>query len=263
MGLSALISGSVELSRPVIVAHRGASLVHPENTLVAFEAAIAAGADMVELDVRLTSDGVAIVSHDGWVGSAADGPLVHQLTLAELEARAEPPGSIPTLAEVLELVAGGVGIDIEVKNLPDEPSFDSPDESVATEVVRQLEALSGAARREMLVSSFNWLAIERVRALLPDVATGFLTWPSIDPRAAVAYAREHGHTFVLPQVYALMEGGRPAVDAAHAAGLRVGTWAVDDPAGMEQLLGWGVDAIITNDPATAVGVLKRFLSARS
>jgi glycerophosphoryl diester phosphodiesterase len=262
MGLSAPISGSVELSRPLVVAHRGASLACPENTLPAFEAAIVAGADLVELDVRLTSDGAAVVSHDGWLGSPADGPFVHRMTVAEIRRLDGPAGAIPTLEDVLDLVAGRAGIDLEVKNLPDEPSFDSPDESVASVVIDVLGRLDGSVRRSMLVSSFNWLSIERVRALAPDVATGFLTWPSIDPHAAIAYAKERGHSFVLPQVYGLMEAGPEAVGAAHDAGLRIGTWVVDRPEDIERVLHWGVDAVITNDPVTGVGVRDRFVAER-
>jgi glycerophosphoryl diester phosphodiesterase len=262
MGLSTLISGSVELSRPLVIAHRGASLAFPENTLSAFEAAIAAGADLVELDVRLTSDGIAVVAHDGWLGPQADGPLVHKMTLAEIRDLDGPARAIPTLEDVLDLVVGRAGIDLEVKNLPDEPSFDSPDESVAQEVVRLLRRLGRPARRSMLVSSFNWLSIEHVRALDPDVATGFLTWPSIDPHGAIAYARERGHPFVLPQVYGLMAAGPDAVRAAHDARLRIGTWVVDRQEDIERMLDWGVDAVITNDPMAGVRVRDRFVGER-
>ena len=64
MPISSPTIGSVELSRPLVIAHRGASLAYPENTLEAFEAAVLAGADMIELDARLSADGVAVVSHD-------------------------------------------------------------------------------------------------------------------------------------------------------------------------------------------------------
>jgi glycerophosphoryl diester phosphodiesterase len=263
MGLSERISGSVELSRPLVVAHRGASLACPENTLPAFEAAIVAGADLVELDVRLTSDGVAVVSHDGWLGSPADGPFVHRMTLTEIRGLDGPAGDIPALEDVLDLVAGRAGIDLEVKNLPDEPSFDSPDESVALAVVDVLRRLGQSIRRSILVTSFNWLSIERVRDLAPDLATGFLTWPSIDPHAAIAYAKERAHQFVLPQLYGLMEAGPGVVRAAHDAGLRIGTWVVDSAEDIERVLDWGVDAVVTNDPVTGVLVRDRFVAERS
>ena len=248
-----------------MIAHRGASLTHPENTLEAFEAAVQAGADMIELDVRLTKDGVAVVSHDLDVSNTTDGEgLVCELTLAELKrfdaSRGRSRGGpsewprteIPTLAAALALLAGRVRVDIEIKNLPDETDFDSPDESVAVEVVKLLDQL--AVRDRVLVTSFNWLSIERVRELAPDVETGFVTNPAIDPKAALVYARGAGHAYVLPHSYALVDAGAPFVAEAHADGIRVGTWTVDDARDIAQLFDWGVDAVVTNDPATGVRV---------
>jgi glycerophosphoryl diester phosphodiesterase len=265
MGHSVSASGSVELSRPLVVAHRGSSLAYPENTLAAFEAAIAAGADMIELDARLSADGVAVVSHDADVAGTTDGTgPINELTLDQIRRldagrgradRATSQGrrhGIPTLREALELAAGRIQVDIEVKNLPGEPDFDSPDEACAIEVMRVIDDLR--LRDSVLVSSFNWLSIERVRELAPDVRTGFLTHPAIDPRAALAYARQTGHTFVLPHAYALVDVGEGFVEQAHADGVRVGTWTVDVPDDIAQLFAWGVDAVVTNDPAAGVRV---------
>jgi glycerophosphoryl diester phosphodiesterase len=265
MAISSSTSGSVELSRPLVIAHRGASLAYPENTLEAYEAAVQAGADMIELDVRLSADGVAVVSHDLDASKMTDGVgLVHQLTVAQLKRFDASRGSerdpawdggrteIPTLVEALECLRGRAGVDIEVKNLPHEADFDSPAESVALEVVKVLDQLG--MRGDVLVSSFNWLSIERVRDLAPDVMTGFLTSPAIDPRAGLVYARAKGHAFVLPHAYALVDAGEAFVRDAHADGLRVATWTVDVPEDLAQLFGWGIDAVVTNDPATGVRV---------
>jgi glycerophosphoryl diester phosphodiesterase len=276
MSISSSTSGSGDLSRPLVIAHRGASLSFAENTMPAFEAAIAAGADMIELDVRLTADGVAVVSHDVDVSSTTDGVgLVHEMTLSELKrldasggrdhgmdgAGSEPArrAEIPTLREVLELTAGRIGVDVEVKNLPDDPDFDSPAERSALEVVKLLDefgladAGSGAGAH-VIVSSFNWLSIERVREVAPQLPTGFLTSPAIDPNAALVYARQRGHAYVLPHAYALVDAGEAFVARAHADGVRVGTWTVDAPEDIAQLFAWGVDAVVTNDPATGVSV---------
>src|SRR5438093_12428307 len=119
---------------PMIVAHRGASLYHPENTIEAFEGAIQAGADMVELDVRMTSDHVPVVLHDADVSLTTDGSgFVHQLTLADVKRLDASRGSggpvrVPTLGEALEVLSGRIGVDVEVKNLPGEASFDYPRE---------------------------------------------------------------------------------------------------------------------------------------
>ena len=244
-----------------MVAHRGASATEPENTLAAFEAAIAAGADAVELDVRLTSDGSAVVLHDPEVSGATDGSgFVHEMTLAEIKRLDASPGrgprqEVPTLAEVLEALGGRVGVDLEVKNLPGESAFDSPRESVLEAALEALEASSYGG--PVLITSFNWLTIERSKQLAPDIATGFLTIAAIDAHAGLVYARGHGHDYVLPQTPALMEAGGGFVSEAHEHGIRVGTWVADDEAVLETLFTWGVDAVASNDPAVAVAVRDR------
>jgi glycerophosphoryl diester phosphodiesterase len=248
----------------LIVAHRGASTREPENTLIAFESAIRAGADVVELDVRLTADGIPVILHDADVSSTTDGTgLVHELTLGQVKrldagrGRAGPH-EVPTLAEALDLIgSGGAGANLEIKNLPGEPAFDSPRESVleaALEVVR-----SSGRTLPLLVSSFNWLTIERSKAVVPEIATGFLTVAAIDPWASLVYARTRGHEFVLPQTPALAAAGERFVRDAQADGVRVGTWVADEEEELARLFRWGVDAVATNDPELAVAVRERVL----
>ena len=238
---------------PLVVAHRGASATHPENTLVAFDAAIAAGADGIELDVRLTGDGVPVVLHDEEVGVVTDGSgPVHSMALDEvrtLRVRGEP---VPTLDEALRTISGRALVDIEVKNLPGERSFDSPRESIVAAVAESVQrvAFSGP----VIVSSFNWLSIERARELLPGAETGFLTVAGIDPRAALVYARSRGHEYVLPSVDALLAAGEGFVREVADAGLKVGTWTVDEEERLEVLFGWGVHAVASNRPELAVRI---------
>jgi glycerophosphoryl diester phosphodiesterase len=252
---------------PVVVAHRGASAAYPENTLEAFEGAVSVGADVVELDVRLTADGIPVILHDLDVGATTNGEgFVHTLTLAEvkrLDASGDGGGSsttVPTLREALEMLSGRSGINIEIKNLPGEPSFDSPKEAAAQAVVEALDEVGFDGT--VLVSSFNWLSIERVRELRPDIPTGFLSSAAIDPEAASVYARSRGHTHVLPQAPALFAVGEDFVHRAHDRELVVGTWTVDDAEAIERLFSWGVDAVASNDPEMAVQVRDRFRAGR-
>jgi glycerophosphoryl diester phosphodiesterase len=248
--------------RPVVVAHRGASARFPENTLPSFQGAVDAGADAVELDVRMTADGVPVVMHDLDVSTTTDGTgFVHQLTLAEVKSLDASRGrgprvEVPTLAESLELLSGRVGVNIEVKNLPGEPAFDSPREAVAEAVVEELHGL--AFDGQVLVCSFNWLSIERVRDLDGRIATGFLTTAMMEPSAALVYVKAGGHQFVLPQAPAVFAAGKEFVDAAHRDGIQVGTWTVDEPDAIEELFEIGVDAVATNDPQAAIPVRDRF-----
>jgi glycerophosphoryl diester phosphodiesterase len=248
--------------RPSVVAHRGASARYPENTLASFQGAIDAGADFVELDVRLTADGVPVILHDLDVSATTDGHgFVHQLALAEVKTLDASNGQgsrveVPTLQEALDLLSGRIGVDVEIKNLPGEPSFDSPAEAAAESTVRILHDLRFDG--PVLVSSFNWLSIERVRELDPGIATGFLTSVLIEPAAALLYVRSAGHGFVLPQAPALFTAGAGFVAAAHADGIQVGTWTVDDPDGIAELFEMGVDAVATNDPALAIPIRDRY-----
>jgi glycerophosphoryl diester phosphodiesterase len=246
----------------LVVAHRGASALEPENTLVSFASALRAGAEVVELDVRQTADGVAVVLHDPDVAATTDGTgYVHELTTGQVKALDASGGrgprqEIPTLAEALDLLAAhDVAANLEIKNLPGEPAFDSPRESILEAAVATLRAsrFSGP----VLVSSFNWLTIERCRDLAPEVHTGFLTIAPVDPWASLLYARQHGHDFVLPQTPALVAAGRRFVEEAHQAGVRVGTWVADDEDLLATLFGWGVDAVASNDPRRAVTVRDR------
>jgi glycerophosphoryl diester phosphodiesterase len=243
---------------PAIVAHRGASSTHPENTLPAFEEALRVGAPIVELDVRLSADGVPVVMHDPTVDRTTDGSgAVSELTareLATLDAgRPDEPATVPSLAEVLELVSGRAAVALEIKNLPAEPGFE-PDREPAVEA-----ALAEVERTRfegpVLVVSFNPSSIEASRAISPEVPTGFLTTELVDPHEALRYAVAAGHAMVLPGTRSLIPVGPAFVQDVHAAGLRIGTWTVDDPEVVRRLLDWGTDAVASNDPAMALRVL--------
>jgi glycerophosphoryl diester phosphodiesterase len=203
-----------------------------------------------------------VVLHDPDVWRTTDGSgLVHELTLSQIEAldasgRKAAPQQVPTLRRVLEELSGRIGVDIEIKNIPGEPGFDHDRQAVTEQViglVREVE-FDGP----ILLSSFNWLSIDRARQLAPDLPTGFITSAAIDPNDALDYARANRHGFVLPQAPGILKAGRAFVDAAHEAGIRVGAWTVDDPEAVEGLFALGVDAIATNDPAMAVPIRDRF-----
>ena len=150
----------------MVVAHRGASVEQPENTIAAFEAAIDAGADAVEFDVRMTADGHAVVMHDPDVSRTTDGTgLVSEMTLDEIRKL-----GVPTLEEALACLSGRAAADIEIKNPPDEPGY-TPDAEPAVEAtLAALDALAFSG--QVIVSSFNPGPIAHSRALRPDVPTG-------------------------------------------------------------------------------------------
>lgn len=243
---------------PIVVAHRGASSTRPENTIPSFEEAIRLGAGIVEFDVRLSRDGVPVVIHDPAVDRTTDGTgLVHELGAAELSSlnagtEAEPT-PVPTLAEVLRCVSGRAAIAVEIKNIPGEPAFEPTREPIVEAVHDELERQGFDG--PVLVVSFNPSSIAASKLVAPDVPTGFLTTDLVQPREALAYAASAGHDMVLPGTRASIPAGPSFVDEVHAAGLRLGTWTVDDPETVRMLLDRGFDAVASNDPRMALAVL--------
>lgn len=249
---------------PIVVAHRGASARYPENTLPAFEAAVALGAQLVELDVRLTADGAPIVMHDPDVSRTTDGRgLVHELTAAEIArlwaGTPEVPARVPTLAEALTVLSGRAGVAIEIKNIPGEPAYDPEGRALVGTALAEVER--SGFEGPVLVISFDPRSIATARELAPGVATGFLSTDHLGPRDALALARDAGHDLVLPAASALRSAGPGFVEEAHAAGVRVGTWTVDDGPSVRMFLSWGVDAIASNDVETALAELAVLRSA--
>jgi glycerophosphoryl diester phosphodiesterase len=243
-------------ARRLIVAHRGASANEAENTLPAFEDAIAAGADVVEFDVRMTADGAAVVMHDPDVARTTDGRgLVRDLTLLDLRRLRVATTSggtteVPTLEEVLRTCSGRIAVDIEIKNVPGEPDFDGEKELAVEATIRALDDVAFVG--VVLISSFNPFSIARARAMAPDVPTGLLADRSVDAHAALGYAHEQGHPWVLPFLDAVREAGPALAQEAHDLGMRLGTWITDDPGVAVTLWRDGVDAVATNDPVTMV-----------
>ena len=240
-----------DLRRPLVVGHRGASGYAPENTLASFELALEQGADAVEMDVHLSRDGAVVVIHDEHLDRTTDGRgLVLQHTLAELRRLDagtwfDPRFSgqrIPTLAEVLEWAAGRARVAIEIKNGP------LLYEGIEAKVVELLDR--HGMRERALVISFDHHALRRVRDLDPAIATGVLYFGRpLDPtplaRAVGAQVHEPHWSIVTPEDVAV----------AHAAGLRVSTWATSDPDVLRQLVEVGVDGIATDHPDVLVRLL--------
>lgn len=235
-------------ARPMVVAHRGASVEQPENTITAFEAAIDAGADAVEFDVRMTADGHAVVMHDPDVSRTTDGSgLVSEMTLDEIRKL-----GVPTLEEALECLSGGVAADIEIKNLPGEPDF-TPDREPAVEAT--LDALDAVGfPGQVIISSFNPASVAHSRTLRPDVPTGLLTEYQVDAEEALVRATSQGHPWVLPFVLKVLEASDGFVDRVHSGGALLGVWIADDPDTARRLFELGADAVATNDPRAIVPI---------
>ena len=242
------------LAFPAVVAHRGASSTRPENTLASLEEALRLGARIVEFDVRLTRDGVPVVIHDPAVDRTTDGGgLVHDLTAAEIASLDAGGGGVPSLAQVLDLLSGRAAPAIEIKNIPGEPAFDAGRETIVEAVHAELGRVGFEG--PLLIISFNPSSIGASKAIAPGVPTGFLTTDLVDPREALAFAVAQGHERVLPGTRASIPAGEAFVEEVHAAGVLAGTWTAVDPGTVRMLFDRGFDAVASNDPAMALGVL--------
>jgi glycerophosphoryl diester phosphodiesterase len=261
-----------------VFAHRGGAALRPENTIAAFDHGLSLGADGIEFDVHLSRDGVVVVHHDATLERTTDGrgPLA-ALTAAELSRLdaghwfTGPPspggdrratagqaaqypfrglaGGVPTLEEVLRRYADARFI-IELK--VNDPVLAHR----AIDAIRRANAVERAA-----LGSFGTRVLRAARAYEPRIPTGasreetrlalyrsWVRWPVRRPRYQEFQVPElSGSTRVV---------SRRFVEYAHQAGVAVRVWTVNDQADMQRLLGWGVDALISDRPDIAVEVAR-------
>lgn len=258
----------------VVLAHGGGQGLWPDNTLAAFEGSAALGADVLELDVRRDADGVFRVIHDATVERTTDGAgAVAELPgsrIEELDAgyRWTPDGpasdapeadyryrgagtAIPTLEDVLTRFPD-MAVNVEIKESV---------EDAGTALCSVLESTGSKVR--VMVASFNSAPIKAFRRACPGVATSAtrdevtlffvlatarLSAVYTPPFAALQVPVKQGNiTVVTPHFVA----------AAHARGVRVEVWTIDERAEMQRLLDMGVDGIITDRPDRALALLGR------
>lgn len=239
----------------LLLAHRGASVDAPENTLTAFREAIDQGADGVELDVQRCGTGEVIVCHDEHLGRLArrDLEVAHTSwrTLRRLDVGTPlgfGPERIPLLEEVLSLLPPTMKVNVELK-------CDSADDGGLTEAAARVIRDCHAEAR-VLVSSFNALCLWRLAACAPELDRGYL----IDPDRSFAL---HGQLLApLVATHAIhphwSQCTRERARRWKAAGLRLAVWTVDDEQEARRLRHLGVDYLITNRPAH----LRRALAER-
>ncbi len=222
-----------------VLGHRGSRIPGPENTAEAVRRALAAGALGSEIDVRRSADGDLVCVHDPVAGP--DRRAVIEQTTAALAA-----AGIPTLAEVV--AAAGTGrLVIEVKNLPGEPDY-TRDALAAQLLVAELARLQPGA--DIVISSFDPAAVDVARAA--GWRTGLLTIPGVLTQEGLAYVLERGYTELHAHVSTIRQGSARLV---HDAGLSLVGWTVTTLSELEPLRRFGVDAVICDDPAAAVGRL--------
>ena len=251
--------------RPLVFAHRGGAGLAPENTIAAFDNGLALGADGLELDVRLSSDGVVVVHHDrrgerttnlrGEVGSFTADQLAradagHRFGQADGQPFRGQGIGVPALASVLARYRD-TRIIIEMKVNSAELARQTID------VVRRAHAVD-----RVCLGSFGWRALRAARTIEPAIATSaareevrwalYRSWCRW-PVSRVAYAG-----YLVPEVAGPTRVVSPRfVSAAHLVGLGVHVWTVDNAHDARRLLDWGVDALITDRPDLIVPLVHR------
>lgn len=223
-----------------VIAHRGASAYAPENTPTAFALAVDHGADVLELDVRTTADGELVVLHDPTLARTTGDPrAITDVTARDLRALA-PAVRPPRLTDILDRFGARAKLLVELKAVP--PAFEASLVAAITE---------RGLRRRTVLQSFDHLALRRI-ARAPGA-----------PRLAALFPPEADVAAALPAVASFVAGVGPAaesidervVSAAHARGLAVRAWTVNDADAMRRLVDLGVDGLITDVPDVARAVV--------
>lgn len=232
-------------SRPLVFAHRGGSALAPENTVEAFANGLALGADGIELDVHLSRDGVVVVHHDATVDRTTKGSGAVAASTADELARLHVPALVDVLARFRD-----ARVIIELKVNSAELA------AAVVDAVRRADAVD-----RVCLGSFGVRGLRAARALEPAMATGAareeVRWALY--RSWVGWPMRRG-AYVGFQVPEFAGATRIVstrfVDAAHRAGHRVQVWTVDTEEAARRLLGFGVDALITDRPDLIVPVAR-------
>lgn len=268
--LAAVMALAHAMDRIEVHGHRGARAMLPENTLPAFEYAIQAGVDVLELDLAVTRDDVLVVSHDPEMNPAiCQGPagtrVIRQMTFSQLrrwdcgskphpdfpKQKAAPGAVVPSLDEVFALAPrGDFRFNVETKIFRDKPHLTPPPEEFARLLAEAIRRHKLEAR--VIVQSFDFRTLHAMKKLLPGVRLSAL-YAGL-PKSFSAIAREAGAEIVSPH-HRLVTPER--VRQAHEAGVEVIPWTANTPEEWDKLIDAGVDAIITDDPAELIAHLKR------
>jgi glycerophosphoryl diester phosphodiesterase len=264
-GIVVAVMAHAQLTRPLVVAHRGGAGLAPENSLAAFRQALDLGVDALELDVHLSRDGELVVIHDPTLErtTSGSGPVAARpwADLAALRLKSGFPGRfqderLPRLDDVLALAAGRPGLRVQVEIKGGAGDFYP---GIEAKVVGAIERRALADR--VIAIAFEDETLRRLRALRPSLTTYGLTSPRrLDQRGQdlagyLAAMQALGVAGVgLDQRLVTLE----VVAEARRRGLRIGAWTVNDPEAMRRFAGMELDFITTDRP----DLLKAVLSGR-
>ncbi len=242
----------------IVCGHRGAKGHVLENTLPAICKAIALGVDMIEIDARQCRTGEIVLMHDARIDRTTTGKgRVHDLSFADLRrVRTKNKAYIPRLEEVLAIIPRQITVNIEVK-----------DPGAIAQVIAIVKRVH-AQKQVIITSSFDTVLIAakqqgfqtgkifwsyaQLRKTIPRYLTGMTLRP-LTSRIILARAQTLHVDYIMVQ-YLLVSARMIA--RAHAKGLQVGVWTVDDPRHIKKCIAYGADCIISNYPERIHAVQK-------
>lgn len=260
-----------DIKQPLVIAHQGGGDLWPGDTMYAFERAVELGVDVLEMDAHITKDGQIVLMHDEKVDRTTDGTgLIEEMTLAELQkldaAYSWSPDEgqtfpyrgqgihAPTLAELFERFP-------EMRYVVEIKLTANPIEEPLCELIRD-----HGMQERVVVASFHDDVMKAFRQACPEIATS----ASRSEVAAFVLLGKVGLSGLLsPRFNSLQVPWEPEesynipvmterfIREAHAKGVSVEPWTVNDPALMKQYIDWGVDGLITDRPDLMLGILGR------
>jgi glycerophosphoryl diester phosphodiesterase len=219
------------------IGHRGAKGHAPENTLISFQTAMDLDVDGIELDVHLTSDLQLICIHDDTLDRTTSGTgLINSFTFSELKVfRIDNLHEIPTLEEVLDLIDKKIFINIELKG-----------KNTAKPVVDVIESYLNGKNwnyNHFLISSFDWIALQEVRSLNPNIALGVLT--QTDLGLAIGFADFIQAKSIHPYFHLLTKENTALMQQK---GFQVFPWTVNELEDIQKIKSFQADGIISDFP---------------
>ena len=278
--ISCVPAGAQEAGKIAVHGHRGSRGTVPENTIPAFEAALMAEADVLEMDMGVTKDNVIVVSHepnivperclDAEGNKLKKAVPIRSLTLAEVKKydcgtlvnpkfpqQLSVPGErIPTLDEVFAMVkasgyqaAPKVEFNIETKIFPAEPEL-SPSATDFARLVADAVIRNGMEKRVM-VQSFDVRTLKEIKKIAPAIRTSQLTYEEL---VDIVPALKSAKADIWSPNYKWVT--RESINEAHAAGIQVAPWTINTKKEWDMAIAAGVDAIITDYPEALVEHLK-------
>ncbi len=244
----------------IIIAHRGASAYYPENTMIAFEKAVEMGAEMIELDVMMSKDGIPIVFHDAKLNKHTNGnSYVKHYTLKELKkldagSWFNPKFSdqeIPTLEEALQFASGNIALNIEIKT----EAVSNQIKNGIEEKVLQLVKKYGM-EKHVLFSSFDYRAVRHLKKLDPNVAVALLYERNQSNRLLPHQLVKKYNVDAFNCSYRQLK--RKWMANLNKHNIPTFIYTVDSKRRMQKLIAGGVTGIFTNKPDLLKSVVQSY-----